>query len=145
MAFLDETGLAELWSLITAEDDKLAAADVKIATGSYTGTGAFGAGSPNSLTFDFEPKLVMLLAMKNGSNGYYSLFGNSGNRDGMYAIYPHTLTSEYYNYAGFYAEDSQGQNSYAKKNGNTIYWYAKNGAHYQANNSSFTYYYMAIG
>ena len=32
MAFLDETGLAELWSLIRAKD-------IKFETGSYTGAG----------------------------------------------------------------------------------------------------------
>lgn len=33
---------------------------VKIATGSYTGTGTYGASNPNSLTFEFEPKLVLV-------------------------------------------------------------------------------------
>lgn len=32
----------------------------KIATGSYTGTGTYGASNPNSLTFDFDPKLVFI-------------------------------------------------------------------------------------
>lgn len=32
----------------------------KVATGNYTGTGAYGASKPNSLTFDFEPKLVFI-------------------------------------------------------------------------------------
>ena len=33
---------------------------VKIATGSYTGTGTYGSSHPNSLTFEFEPKLVLV-------------------------------------------------------------------------------------
>ena len=32
----------------------------KIATGSYTGTGTYGSSNPNSLTFDFDPKLVFI-------------------------------------------------------------------------------------
>lgn len=32
----------------------------RIATGSYTGTGKYGASNPNSLTFDFEPKWVLV-------------------------------------------------------------------------------------
>lgn len=32
----------------------------KIATGSYVGTGTSGVSSPNSLTLDFEPKLVIV-------------------------------------------------------------------------------------
>lgn len=33
---------------------------VKLATGSYTGTGTYGSSNPNSLTFDFDPKLVFI-------------------------------------------------------------------------------------
>ena len=33
----------------------------KIATGSYTGTGTYGSSNKNSLTFDFEPKLLVVL------------------------------------------------------------------------------------
>ena len=33
---------------------------VKIATGSYVGTGKYGASNPNTLTFDFEPKVVFI-------------------------------------------------------------------------------------
>ena len=62
MAFLDETGLAELWSLVKAEDAK----GVKIAAGSYVGTGTYGSSNPNSLTFDFVPKIVMLFTDKTG-------------------------------------------------------------------------------
>lgn len=32
----------------------------KIATGSYTGAGKFGESNPNTLTFDFEPKLLLV-------------------------------------------------------------------------------------
>lgn len=39
---------------------------VKIATGSYTGTGTYGSSNPNSLTFEFEPKLVLV----NGDSQY---------------------------------------------------------------------------
>lgn len=52
MAFLDETGLAELWSLVKAEDAK----KVQMVTGSYTGTGT----KTKSLTFDFVPKFVLV-------------------------------------------------------------------------------------
>ena len=32
----------------------------RIAYGSYTGTGTYGAGNPNTLTFDFRPMLIIL-------------------------------------------------------------------------------------
>ena len=60
MAFLDETGLAELWKLIKAADSNLAAADVKLAVGSYTGTGKYGKNNPTRLTVGFAPKFVLI-------------------------------------------------------------------------------------
>ena len=54
MAFLDETGLAELWAIIGDKYDSRA----NVAIGSYVGTGVCGADNPNSITFDFEPKMV---------------------------------------------------------------------------------------
>ena len=32
----------------------------RIAWGTYTGTGAFGVGSPNSLSFDFTPAVILI-------------------------------------------------------------------------------------
>lgn len=32
----------------------------RIATGSYVGTGTYGSGNPNTLTFEFEPKIVIV-------------------------------------------------------------------------------------
>lgn len=37
-----------------------AATAPKIATGSYVGTGKYGSNNPNSLTFEFDPKLVLI-------------------------------------------------------------------------------------
>lgn len=56
MAFLDETGLAELWTLVKAEDAK----GLKIATGSYTGTGTAGEDNPCVLNFGFRPIVFFL-------------------------------------------------------------------------------------
>lgn len=61
MAFLDETGLAELWSLICEKVDGLTADDVgavKVVTGSYTGTGE--ENYTRTLTFGFMPRLVIV-------------------------------------------------------------------------------------
>lgn len=43
-----------------AKIDAALAAGAKIATGSYTGTGEYGASHPNTLTFDFAPKVVII-------------------------------------------------------------------------------------
>ena len=66
MAFLDETGLAELWALIQAEDETLAnniSLCPKYAVGSYTGTGKSsysGNINPVTLTFGFKPKFLII-------------------------------------------------------------------------------------
>lgn len=51
--FLGDLGLAEVWSLIRA-------ADVKIETGTYEGTGVWGENNPNTLTFSIVPQVVFL-------------------------------------------------------------------------------------
>ena len=42
---------------------------IKIETGSYTGTGTYGASNPNTLTFSFEPKIVFINAIPASYNG----------------------------------------------------------------------------
>lgn len=42
---------------------------VQIATGSYTGTGTYGASNPNTLTFDFEPKYIAIYAIYGAAYG----------------------------------------------------------------------------
>ena len=50
---------------------------VRIATGSYVGTGTYGASNPCSLTFDFAPKLLIVAiedqGYLRGMIGYLSL------------------------------------------------------------------------
>lgn len=61
--FLDAAGVEALWARIKAADGvvaELANTKAKIATGSYTGTGTYNTNNKNSLTFDFEPKVVLV-------------------------------------------------------------------------------------
>lgn len=97
---------------------------VRIATGSYVGTGTYGAANPNRLTFEFEPKLLVI--SKGGVDaGYNSGFimcgvgglGGGSNRNGVISLL-----------------DS-----------NTVTWYNQNRAQEQLNSSGDTYYYLAIG
>lgn len=97
---------------------------VQIATGSYAGTGTYGSSNPNSLTFDFVPKFVIL----SGGEGYsgtpcYSIWFSGFGKLGFYDI-PY---------------------SKAEVNGNTLTWYHQSSATFQSNISGTTYYYMAIG
>lgn len=115
----------------------------KIVTGSYTGTGTYGASGPSSLTFDFEPKVIMLVGIRTTSS-YMQYFGRH-DATGQYAMFPHLLTSEYTVYQGFVMDDTGSSNAYAKRDGNTFYWYHRTNAVNQANTSGCTYYYVAIG
>ena len=149
MAFLDETGLAELWSLVKNADGKLQNAidaGVKIAWGSYKGTGSAGQSNANTLTFDFEPKF---LAIFSGTGNMYA-GASMPFDDGTYESIPSygcpaALTTEYQSNALFCSYYS-GRVMYARKSadGKTVYWYHADNASSQLN-SAQTYYYVAIG
>lgn len=108
---------------------------------SYVGTGTYGSSNPNSLTFDFVPKVVIFLRKYNKN------LGQSGNLASDYrfdnrVITPESLTTEYTRYNGF----GTASDSYAKKSkdGRTIYWYnSVEGA--QGNSSGYIYYFLVIG
>ena len=107
-------------------------AGVKIATGSYTGTGTYGASNPNSLTFDFEPKFLfihknnaldkgtMLIAVK-GLTKAMPLGNNSSSQ---------VIMDAYVNISF---------------SGNSVEFYNQYEASWQLNESGKTYNYIAIG
>lgn len=72
-------------SVKAALDDigDLQSEQVRIATGSYVGTGTYGASNPCSLTFPFVPKFVAVSDTSGGSTASYSTtilwFGQIGN------------------------------------------------------------------
>ena len=106
----------------------------RIVTGSYTGTGEYGSAHPNTLTFDFPPKLVVitvgdahsvLLSPNTQAAGYHEAY----TRYGMLKV---------------------------TWSGNSVSWYVTgyyNGslhstggdAEHQLNQSGTSYYYLAIG
>ena len=101
-------------------------ADAQISAGSYTGTGTFGSANPNSLTFGFAPKLVIV-----GTRGV-SDYG-SNNSQFVY-VYGYIKT------ATFGAAGDMD----VSLSGNTLSWYAS-AAGYQYNTTSTIYRYVAIG
>lgn len=101
----------------------------QIASGSYTGTGTYGASKPNSLTFDFAPKF--LVVAKNGKQTGYSSGGS------FYWVYPSTGS----------VNITKANDSYTPSvsvSGNTVSWYV-DAAATQLNVSGTTYHYFAIG
>jgi hypothetical protein len=137
MAFLDETGLAELWSLVKAEDAK----DAKVATGSYKGTGSYGWNNPNTLTFDFAPKLVWIGFYNSSGSTNIMPISNASNMEFMTSfIFTSALTTDFLSFGG------NGYQYFKKSaDGKTVSWYGNNNATNHMNNTNFTYYYIAIG
>lgn len=104
---------------------------VRIATGSYVGTRTYGESNPNSLTFEFEPKFVLIFS--GGSSGLVYF--------GMAFLTSHAGYS--YKPAG-----SNGQWFYVGKitpsfGTNKVTWSA--GSAETQMNTSLSYYYVAIG
>lgn len=112
-----------------------AVAAPKIETGSYVGTGTYGQSNPNTLTFGFAPKFLII----SGLYGYpsrtdYRAFAFFGPYGGFASsAYRYWDGSTDYLYSVF-----------AEVSGNTISWY-KNAAQYQMNDTNSTYFYVAIG
>lgn len=129
MAFLDETGLVELWGLIKAKDEALAAADVKIATGTYTGNGNSGKSSPNVLTFDFEVKFLLVgKVLSTGSSSYIN----------------HIIAGKGASQYGVISNTSMSYPTPVAFDGNAVSWYCENTT-MQFNENNNNYYYVAIG
>lgn len=103
---------------------------VKIATGSYVGTGTAGESSPNTLTFPFEPKMVVITA-GNPYNGTALL----GPTTGFSYLKIASVNNIYY--------------MVVTVNQNSISWYTglenPDGSYRQMNNEYNTYSYVAIG
>ena len=114
----------------------------KIATGSYVGTGKYGISNPNSLTFEFPPKLLFITQYNGDGNFYGANFIDGNPMDCS------ILTTSYTAGLGFSnVSSSDGLSGYAKKteDGKTITWYHSRNATSQANYAQNTYYYFAIG
>lgn len=104
----------------------------KIETGSYVGTGTYGSSNPNTLTFGFAPKFVLISQVTASGTTIRWGFFNTEILSGSYQSFGYATTS------------SVSGLSYAKINENTLSWYNTNGSIDQLNYDS-TYGYIAIG
>lgn len=107
---------------------------------SYVGTGTYGENNPNSLTFDFAPKVVMFLRYYKSGITQSGALGSYGSDSRV--ITPESLTTTYARYNGF----GDKSYSYAKKSkdGKTIFWY-NDSSYHQGNDSGYIYYFLVIG
>lgn len=131
------------WILLTQNWGGAFDASLKIATGSYVGTGVYGKNNPNTLTFDFEPKILFIQTselMESTSNDTYNI----------YFIYGAPRRINYVSSVSSPDEDHSSK-IYTMWNVNNVSWYAVGGnnvmvsAKSQLNEQNITYYYIAIG
>lgn len=102
---------------------------VRIATGSYTGTGTYGKANPNTLTFGFEPKMVFIGAERQSSADCAFVFNGQ------------TTFSRTNSGGG-------GDSADCSFSGNTFTWYSQSsswGSAAQMNSANVEYLYFAIG
>lgn len=123
----------------------------RIETGSYVGTGTYGASNPNTLTFVFVPKFVIFI-----DNGYYNgsktiyeaLFQRARNLVNCELLPDSYGDSAYFlgpsGYSGRQYTDWK-EAAWKTNGGKTINWLSTNSAVYQFNEINKTYYYIAIG
>lgn len=101
----------------------------RIATGSYKGTGTVGRNNKNSLTFDFEPKLLIIRTPS--PSGYAVTIG---------VTFVYGIDWQFNDVVG-----PSESGCYVSWEGNTVTWYAEKQAGDQSNNSGTKYYYIALG
>lgn len=107
---------------------------VRIATGSYTGTGTYGSSHPNTLTFAFEPKVFAIYKADNYANHIF-IVPVSESLTSLYTTTPSmsAVNSTYMILSQFF-HDSK-----------TLKWYSTDNFEYQCNRSGTIYSYIAIG
>ena len=119
----------------------------KIAIGSYVGTGTYGAANPNSLTFDFAPKMVMVFQQANYQGSGVGNLVDSSASESYFVQLMDLLTTEYVVGRGFGARYNDYPRGKKSADGKTISWYHPGGAKYQCNlkYDGMVYSYIAIG
>lgn len=114
----------------------------RIVTGSYVGTGQYGSENPNSLTFEFAPKVLFIIASVGVSSSV-------GEHMWKAEFYLNGVFSSYKSNGYFLRNDtsllsSNSLFSMLNSGGKSVLWYGSN-ANTQLNATEETYYYTAIG
>lgn len=104
---------------------------------SYVGTGTYGSSNPNSLTFDFAPKLVIIRANGAAHVFIYTLLFLAGTL---------TKTFQENGYVNLIGDNEPGlSDAYARVSGRTLAWYSVDSYNRQANYKGAKYTAIAIG
>jgi hypothetical protein len=119
----------------------------QIETGSYTGTGTYGSSNPNSLTFGFEPKMVIISTSSNGEinsnhGATFGIWAKTGSNPSLMLVFDAS------NYKGNKTGSASSWSwNAATLNGNTLSWYYTDSQRQLNNNGQYymPYHYLAIG
>lgn len=139
LVIVDETGktLADMLEDLAAPDEPETpdGPAVQAASGTYTGAGTYGSNSRNSLTFDFEPELLIVMPASGTSAGHASE-----------NTYPFGGSSVFANMLVWTGQPgaASNQDNVVSVSGGTVRWYGASAAA-QLNTSGTTYYYFAAG
>lgn len=128
-----DSALMALSQKIDTTAAQLAAAIPHVQVGTYVGTGTYGEDHPNTLTFDFEPKLVIInnvifLDQIVNEHESYNLIAVRGARRTIAYFFSGADTKVTLNWSG-----------------NALIWYSNGSSGEQGNISEAVYHYIAIG
>lgn len=112
---------------------------VRIATGSYVGTGTYGVDNQNTLTFDFDVKEVVIFKTLYNPSHNYGNFEENCYGDAKQEFLYGGSTFEVSNGNG-----NKGTTSFTMS-GKTLSWYNPKNNEFQMNKSGVTYCYIAKG
>lgn len=133
---------------LTATAQTTATGKCQMATGSYVGTGLYGAANPCSITFPFVPKIVIVPSRRAVSGTTQVAASIIREMYSSWLAVMSNVNTEYEERTGLW-QGSYGQSyySYGKKtaDGKTYYWYSTNSSDAQLNIANVTYYWVAIG
>lgn len=130
------------------EINALINANPEIALVSYAGTGHSGSSYPNSVTFPFAPRVVIMIGYgSTGSIPGVNLFSNNSNQ---LILIAELLTTSYAHSTGFEIGNTYGIYGKKSADGKTLYWYIDttydggNWVGWQCNSSGCTYYLLGF-
>ena len=114
----------------------------KIETGSYVGTGTYGASNPSQITFEFAPSWVIMLYV----DGRYPNRLHLTDYGAASFLPMDAITTTYANTQAPSVQGYSADDTYAKKSedGKILYWYNTNSARSQLNATSDKLFYIAF-
>ena len=115
----------------------------KIQTGSYVGTGTYGASNPCSLTFDFPPTMVWIYAAIN-TYSYLPLPKYDGNLTWMTVLPVQQLRTTWTQYKYGFGTCTYENYGIRSDDGKTITWYHASLSDYMLNSNNTTYFWLAL-